>query len=153
VFVPRAKPKLEAFVRFFSLLFCQLCHFTFLAVGSVLISALLFLFMFSTFLWSPVILPVSERIHVVAVDRRLLSEGCLCGRLLQAVIFGDPIALNVRRRTEISAHQDAPFCRRCSADWTLEIERRIIVGHASLLPLFGQPMMSNSEHCTPAKRP
>src|ERR1017187_7488930 len=33
---------------------------------------------------------------------------------------------------------ECPFCRRGSADWTLEIERRIIPGHASLLPLFGQ---------------
>ena len=83
---------------------------------------------------------------------KLLHGGCLCDRPLWLVISTDPTAFNVRRRTEISAHHDASFCRRCSADWTLEFERRIISGHASLLPLFGQPMMSNSEHCTLAKR-
>jgi hypothetical protein len=78
--------------------------------------------------------------------RQLLSGRCFSDRPLRLVIFGDPIALNVRRRTEISVHQDAPFSRRCSANRTLEIERRIIPGHASLLPLFGQRMMANSEH-------
>jgi hypothetical protein len=69
---------------------------------------------------------------------KLLGGRRLCDRPIRLVIFGDPIALNVELRTEISTHHGAHFFGRCSADWTLEIERRIIHGHASLLPLFGQ---------------
>jgi hypothetical protein len=70
---------------------------------------------------------------------RLLFIGrCSSDRPLRLVIFGDPFALNVRLRTEVSAHYGAPFLWRCSTNRTFEFQRGIIPGHASLLPLFDQ---------------
>ena len=78
-------------------------------------------------------------IHIfLAIDQAVPRRGCICDRPLRLVISTSPIAFKVRCRTVISAHHDAPFFRRCSADWALELERRIIPGHASLLPLFGE---------------
>jgi hypothetical protein len=51
---------------------------------------------------------------------------CHCGRTLQALILGDPLALNVRLKTEISGQVATLFFRHGSANRTIEIERRII---------------------------
>jgi len=77
---------------------------------------------------------------------RLLNRRRIRDRPLQLMFSTDPIALNVRPESETSADQDAPLCRRCSADWTLEIERGVMPGHFSLLPLLGRTMMSLTEH-------
>jgi hypothetical protein len=52
------------------------------------------------------------------------------------VTLGDPLALNVRLKADISDQVEALFFRKRSASRAIEIERRII-GHFGFLPHFG----------------
>jgi hypothetical protein len=75
---------------------------------------------------------------------------CHCGRTLQALILCDPLALNVRLKTETSGQVAALFFRHRSANRTIEIERRII-SHSGFFTAFRPAMMVNFEHFAPAK--
>ena len=82
-------------------------------------------------------LSCTNRVRLILIGR--LPGGERAGdRPLRLVIFGDPTALNVERRTEISVSLGAPFFGRRSANRTLEFQRGIVGGHTFLLPRSDQ---------------
>jgi hypothetical protein len=78
----------------------------------------------------------------------LLAGGRLAGarrpgdRALELLVPGDPFALNVRLGAEISARGGALFELLRSTDRTLDLERKIVVGHVRLLPRIGRKRWS-----------
>jgi hypothetical protein len=82
----------------------------------------------------------------LSLTRKFPGGERLSCRPFRLAISRDPIALNVRLRTEIATHGGTFFFRRCSANRTLQFQRKIIAGHASLLRLFGQTLLVNLEH-------
>jgi hypothetical protein len=54
------------------------------------------------------------------------------------MIFGNIPALNVELKTRSTAVQRTFLVGRSSTAWTLETQRKVILAHFDLLPLFGQ---------------
>jgi hypothetical protein len=73
---------------------------------------------------------------LIFIDFAASLRDCHCGRMLRAVTLGDPLALNVRLKTENSGHVETPYLRHGTASGTTEIERGIIV-HWNCLQLLG----------------
>jgi len=79
------------------------------------------------------------------IDFAACWRDCHCGWTLEALILGDPLALNVRLETEISGQVEILLFRHRSANWTIEIERGI-VSHLGFFTAFRPAKMVKIDH-------
>lgn len=81
-------------------------------------------------------------------DYRASRRDCDCGRTVRTLILGDPPAFNMRLEAETSGQVKTLLLGYRSANWAIEIERRII-GHWRFSTAFRPSMMVNFEHFSP----
>lgn len=78
-------------------------------------------------------------ITLFRIERQLLpGRRWHCGEKASKMIFGNIPALNVELKTRSTAVQRTFLVGRSSTAWTLETQRKVILAHFDLLPLFGQ---------------